>query len=398
MTPAARVQGAIDLLDAILAAVTSGGAPADRVASDWFRARRYAGGGDRRAIRELAWRAIRACGEIPESGRAAMLCVARSDPSLAALFNGSAHGPAPIGEGEALAEPGIAPAWLIEALAASGVAPDEQSALLERAPLDIRANRLKTSRDGLREAVGGEIIAAPEALRFPAGAPAETWPEFAQGLFEVQDSGSQIACAALDVRPGEAAIDLCAGAGGKTLALAAALGNRGSLLACDTDRGRLRKLPPRAERAGAIVETRLLDPGRELEALTRGRTDVGAVASFIGVVRDANDGSDVASLTLEHYPGMTEKALGEICAQALARWDILETLVIHRIGALVPGDRIVLVGVSSAHRGEAFEACEFIMDYLKTRAPFWKKEATPQGERWVEARESDDAAAQRWKG
>jgi molybdopterin synthase catalytic subunit len=140
------------------------------------------------------------------------------------------------------------------------------------------------------------------------------------------------------------------------------------------------------------------DAGRELEALTRGRTDVGAVASFIGVVRDANDGSDVASLTLEHYPGMTEKALGEICAQALARWDILETLVIHRIGALVPGDRIVLVGVSSAHRGEAFEACEFIMDYLKTRAPFWKKEATPQGERWVEARESDDAAAQRWKG
>ena len=140
------------------------------------------------------------------------------------------------------------------------------------------------------------------------------------------------------------------------------------------------------------------DAGRELEALTRGRTDVGAVASFIGVVRDANDGSDVASLTLEHYPGMTEKALEEICAQALARWDILETLVIHRIGALVPGDRIVLVGVSSAHRGEAFEACEFIMDYLKTRAPFWKKEATPQGERWVEARESDDAAAQRWKG
>jgi molybdopterin synthase catalytic subunit len=140
------------------------------------------------------------------------------------------------------------------------------------------------------------------------------------------------------------------------------------------------------------------DAGRELEVLTRGRTDVGAVASFIGLVRDANDGSSVASLTLEHYPGMTEKALEEICSQALARWNILETLVIHRIGALVPGDRIVVVGVSSAHRGEAFEACEFIMDYLKTRAPFWKKEATPQGERWVEARDSDDAAAQRWKG
>jgi molybdopterin synthase catalytic subunit len=146
------------------------------------------------------------------------------------------------------------------------------------------------------------------------------------------------------------------------------------------------------------VQAEDFDAGHELEALTRGRTDVGAVASFIGLVRDANDGSDIHSMTLEHYPGMTEKALEEICGQAHARWDILDTLVIHRIGALVPGDRIVLVGVSSAHRGEAFEACEFIMDYLKTRAPFWKKEATAQGERWVEARESDDAAAQRWKG
>ena len=146
------------------------------------------------------------------------------------------------------------------------------------------------------------------------------------------------------------------------------------------------------------VQPEDFDAGRELEALTRGRTDVGAVASFIGLVRDANDGSAIASMTLEHYPGMTEKALEEICAQARARWDILETLVIHRVGPLAPGDRIVLVGVSSAHRGEAFQACEFIMDYLKTRAPFWKKEATPQGERWVEARESDAAAAQRWKG
>ena len=267
MTPAARVQGAIELLDAILAAATSGGAPADRVAAEWFRARRYAGGGDRRAIRELAWRAIRACGEIPPSGRAAMLLVARSDPTLASLFDGSTHGPPPIAEGEPVAEPGIVPAWLVEALTASGLDSVEQAALLERAPLDIRANRLKTTRETLREAIGGEIAAAPDALRFPAGTPAETWAEFAQGLFEVQDSGSQIACAALDVRPGEAVIDLCAGAGGKTLALAAALDNRGTLLACDTDRGRLSKLAPRANRAGAIVETRLLNPGEELEAL-----------------------------------------------------------------------------------------------------------------------------------
>jgi molybdopterin synthase catalytic subunit len=138
--------------------------------------------------------------------------------------------------------------------------------------------------------------------------------------------------------------------------------------------------------------------GAELDALTRGRKDVGAVASFVGLVRDANDGQAVRTMTLEHYPGMTEKALEDICAQAHARWDLLDTLVIHRVGPLAPGDRIVLVGVASGHRGEAFAACEFIMDYLKTRAPFWKREDTPEGARWVEARESDDAAAERWKG
>ena len=146
------------------------------------------------------------------------------------------------------------------------------------------------------------------------------------------------------------------------------------------------------------VQAEDFDAGRELEALTKGRKDVGAVASFIGLVRDKNDGRAINAMTLEHYPGMTEKALETICAEARSRWDILEALVIHRVGPLAPGDRIVLVGVSSAHRGEAFQACEFIMDYLKTRAPFWKKETTPQGEKWVDARESDDVAAQRWKG
>jgi molybdopterin synthase catalytic subunit len=140
------------------------------------------------------------------------------------------------------------------------------------------------------------------------------------------------------------------------------------------------------------------DAGRELEALTEGRRDVGAVASFIGLVRDSNDGHSIRAMTLEHYPGMTEKALEAICLEARARWDVLEALIIHRVGPLAPGDRIVLVGVASGHRGDAFQACEFIMDYLKTRAPFWKKESTAEGERWVEARESDDAAAQRWKG
>ena len=144
------------------------------------------------------------------------------------------------------------------------------------------------------------------------------------------------------------------------------------------------------------VQAEDFDTGRELDAMTAGRADVGALASFVGLVRAANEGSAVSAMTLEHYPGMTEKALADICEQAMSRWDLIDTLVIHRIGALKPGDRIVLVGVTSAHRGEAFAACEFIMDYLKTRAPFWKREDTPQGARWVEARDSDDAAAGRW--
>ena len=144
------------------------------------------------------------------------------------------------------------------------------------------------------------------------------------------------------------------------------------------------------------VQPEDFDVGRELEALTRGRVDVGGLASFVGLVRDANDGHAVKGMTLEHYPGMTEKALEDICAQASGRLKLIDVVVIHRIGALVPGDRIVMVGVASSHRGDAFAACEFIMDYLKTRAPFWKKEATPSGERWVQARESDEVAGRRW--
>ena len=145
------------------------------------------------------------------------------------------------------------------------------------------------------------------------------------------------------------------------------------------------------------VQTEDFDVGRELDALTRGRNDVGGLASFVGLVRDANDGHAIRGMTLEHYPGMTEKALEDICAQAASKWKVLDVVVIHRVGSLVPGDRIVLVGVASAHRGEAFAACEFIMDYLKTQAPFWKRENTPEGSRWVEARSSDDSAAERWK-
>ena len=138
------------------------------------------------------------------------------------------------------------------------------------------------------------------------------------------------------------------------------------------------------------------DLSAEIAALRKGDPRVGAVVSFLGTVRDMNDGSQVKGMTLEHYPGMTEKALQEILDQAKARWDIYQTLVIHRVGPLLPEDQIVLVAVTSAHRGEAFAACEFIMDYLKTAAPFWKKEETPEGAKWVDARVSDDEAMARW--
>jgi len=145
------------------------------------------------------------------------------------------------------------------------------------------------------------------------------------------------------------------------------------------------------------VQSEDFDVGAECAAIARGRTDIGAVASFVGLVRDSNDGAGIARMTLEHYPGMTEKSLAEIVEQARGRWDVLDATVIHRVGELRPGDAIVLVVVASAHRGDALKACEFIMDYLKTRAPFWKKEETPEGGRWVDARESDDVAAGKWK-
>jgi molybdopterin synthase catalytic subunit len=145
------------------------------------------------------------------------------------------------------------------------------------------------------------------------------------------------------------------------------------------------------------VQTEDFDAGREIALLRQGDPRIGAVASFIGVVRDVNDGNAVAGMTLEHYPGMTEKSIDAIIGEAKARWGIFDALVIHRIGRLAPTDQIVLVVVSGAHRGDAFAACEFIMDYLKTSAPFWKKEQTPQGARWVESRASDDLAAERWR-
>jgi molybdopterin synthase catalytic subunit len=145
------------------------------------------------------------------------------------------------------------------------------------------------------------------------------------------------------------------------------------------------------------VQTEDFDLSTEIAELRAGQAQVGAVVSFVGTVRDINDGAAVSEMELEHYPGMTERALEDIVQQAMTRWTIVDVRVIHRVGPLKPMDQIVLVAVSAAHRGEAFAACEYIIDYLKTQAPFWKKEQTPQGARWVDARIADDAARAKWE-
>lgn len=144
------------------------------------------------------------------------------------------------------------------------------------------------------------------------------------------------------------------------------------------------------------IQTEDFDVGGEVAALRRDNAGIGAVATFTGLVRDVNEGDAVSEMTLEHYPGMTEKSIEVIITEARLRWRVIDALVVHRIGRLKPTDQIVLVVVASAHRGDAFAACEFIMDFLKTRAPFWKKEKTAEGARWVDARVTDDAAAERW--
>jgi 16S rRNA (cytosine967-C5)-methyltransferase len=276
MTPAARLQAAIEMVDVVVSAAVRGGAAADTLIARYFKTRRYAGAKDRRAVRDLAYAAIRRAGERPASGRAAMIGLARDRPDLAALFDGSRNGPAPVGD-EPIAGAGIAPVWLETKLAAS-LGPEELPALLERAPLDLRVNRLKATREAVRAELSDAEhgLLSPDALRLPEGTRVETLPAFLEGRVEVQDEGSQLIAAACDAAPGLTVIDLCAGAGGKTLALAAAMAGKGRLIACDVDRPRLSRLAPRAERAGATIETRLLDGGREAQGLAdlESRADV----------------------------------------------------------------------------------------------------------------------------
>ena len=289
MTPAARVQAAIEILDQVIASSRDDGPPADAIVTRYFKARRYAGSKDRRAVRELVFQAIRRSGERPASGRAALL------PIAAEWFDGSAHGPDSIADGEEGAEACLLPQW-IEAELSPLVTSDEWPALLDRAPLDLRANIARTGRESLLGDFEGAVPTAlsPWGIRMPADSQVDRNPAFLNGLAEVQDEGSQLIALACQAQPGMRIIDLCAGAGGKALALAAAAPDS-EILACDTNRARLSKLPPRAEQAGARIEVRLLDGGREAAQLAdwQGEADlvlVDAPCSGSGTWRRSPEG------------------------------------------------------------------------------------------------------------
>lgn len=277
MTPAARIQAAIELLDAVIASARDDGPPADAIVSAYFKTRRYAGSKDRRAVRELVFRAIRRSAEIPDNGRSAMLGLAADDRAILDSFTGPPHGPAPPVKGEKRTPPGVVPRW-IEKEMSPLVHRSEWGALVERAPLDIRINGARTTREAMMDAFPGAepTSLSPWGIRLPADTRVDQHAAFAEGLVEIQDEGSQLIALACRPMPGMRIVDLCAGAGGKSLALAAAAGNAVELIACDTNRQRLSRLAPRADRAGAPIAVKLLDSPREEEGLValRGTADI----------------------------------------------------------------------------------------------------------------------------
>ena len=275
MTPAARLQAAIEILDEVITSARQDGPPADAIVTRYFKQRRYAGSKDRRAVRELVFRAVRRSADRPDSGRAALLGLVADEPELLDLF-GEPRGPEPKAEDERAAEPGFLPQWLIPELSPL-VGEREWPALLERAPLDLRVNTGRTSRDELLRELSNAVPTplSPWGVRLAQDSRVDDQAVYLDGLVEVQDEGSQLIALACDAKAGERIIDLCAGAGGKSLALAAAAPHA-HVLATDSNRARLSKLPERAERAGAEIEVRLLNPPRELDELSdcRDRADL----------------------------------------------------------------------------------------------------------------------------
>jgi len=276
MTPAARLQAASEILDEVIESASQDGAPADTIVTRYFKQRRYAGSGDRRAVRELVFRTIRRTADAPESGRAAVIGLAEDEPSLRELF-GQPRGPAPLEPGDTPAAGGLVPEWLRAELSPL-VGEAEWPALLERAPVDLRVNAARASRDDLLPDFPDGVATpiSPWGVRLRPDSRIDDHPAFRDGLVEVQDEGSQLIALACEPREGAFVIDLCAGAGGKALALAAAA-PAARILATDSNRPRLAKLAPRAERAGARIETLLLNPPGELAQLDAWRSGADVV-------------------------------------------------------------------------------------------------------------------------
>jgi 16S rRNA (cytosine967-C5)-methyltransferase len=269
MRPAARLQAAIELLDEIIIAARDNGASADNLAKKFFAVRRYAGSKDRRAIRDLTWDAIRHFGERPQHGRTAFVALADQSSELAGLFDGSSYGPAKIALAEPRALGGPLPAWILPHFP-EFLNTAEQVALLQRAPLDLRINTLKTDRASVLAEIEESVVidALPNAIRLSTGTAMDQHPLMQDGSVDIQDLGSQLIATACQVTPGMMVLDLCAGTGGKSLALAADMANTGRLVAADTNRNRLDQIAPRAAHAGVTnVEARLLNPGREAAML-----------------------------------------------------------------------------------------------------------------------------------
>lgn len=359
MTPAARLQAAIEVLDEVIVSARDDGPPADTIVSRYFKTRRYAGSKDRRAVRELVFRAIRLVAHRPSSGRAAVVALAEQDPTLLDLF-GEPRGPEPLIDGEGKEERGFIPGWLQSEFSPL-LTPNEWPALLDRAPLDIRVNVARASREDILAMFEGAQATpiSPWGVRLAAETRLDDQPAYLDGLIEVQDEGSQLIALACEAQAGAKILDLCAGAGGKALALAA-VEPGAAILATDTNRARLQNLSPRAERAGAQIEVRLLNPNQEIEQLSDwvGQADV--------VLVDAPcSGSGTWRRNPEGRWRLTPERLDRVVALQSRLLDIAAELV-------RPGGRIVYAVCSLLSR----EGAGQIQDFLSRRSS-WMTEETP---------------------
>ena len=359
MTPAARLQAAIEILDKVVASARDDGPPADAIVTRYFKTRRYAGSKDRRAVRDLVFRAIRAVADRPGSGRSAILALSEDDPSLLELF-GEPRGPEPVAGGEPVPPHGDVPEWLASEFS-SHVTSDEWPVLLERAPLDLRVNVARASRDEmLAEFEGARPTSlSPWGIRLAADSRLDDHPAIEGGLVEVQDEGSQLIALACMPLGGSKVLDLCAGAGGKSLALAAAA-PAARILATDSNRSRLSKLAPRAERAGASIETRLLNPPNELAELA----DWSAQADLV-LVDAPCSGSGTWRRTPEGRWRLTPDRLDRVVALQSRLLDIAADMV-------GPDGRIVYAVCSLLSREGAVQIERFL-----SRHSSWIVEETP---------------------